>query len=186
MLNKWAKDLSGNRILRLLAGVEQDRERMIRAGRSPEDAPPRPGVGTFYDFLHHLHDGPIRKTCEHIERPSETERRRAKTPRRLDRRADRPKKAARKRGRPRKGEERPREETLSATERLVEELDRVRDLANPTDLLQRLSAILIDVAVQRSGRSGLLGDVNALVLGGDGSMLRTGANSQGKRACRHG
>jgi len=184
-LNKWAKDLSGSRILRVLAGIEQDRERMVRAGRDPGAARIRPGVGTFYDFLHHLHDGPIRKTCEHIERPSETERRRAKTPRRLARKAALPKKPARKRGRPRKGEERPREETLSATQRLVEELDRVQDLANPTDLLQRLSEILIEVAVQESGRRGLLGDVHSLVLGGDGSMLRTGANSQGKRICGH-
>ena len=184
-LNKWVNDLSGNRILRLLGGIEQDRERMIREGRSPEDAPTRPGVGTLYDFLRHLHDGPIRKTCEHIECPSETERRRAETPRRLARKADLPKKPARKRGRPRKGEERPREETLSATQRLVEELERVQDLANPTDLLQRLSAILIEVAVQESGRRGLLGDVHSLVLGGDGSMLRTGAASQGKRVCGH-
>ena len=184
-LNKWVNDLSGNRILRLLGGIEQDRERMIREGRSPEDAPTRPGVGTLYDFLRHLHDGPIRKTCEHIECPSETERRRAETPRRLARKADLPKKPARKRGRPRKDEERPREETLSAPQRLVEELECVQDLANPTDLLQRLSEILIEVAVRESGERGLLGDVTDLIVGGDGSMLRTVAASQGRRVCGH-
>jgi len=184
-LNKWADDLAGNRILRVLAGIEMDRDRMLRDGRKPGQIPLRPGVGTFYDFLHHLHDGPTRRTCEHVERPSETERRRARTPRRLARKADRPKKAARRRGRPRKGEEPPREETLSATQRLVEELERVSDLANPTDLLQRLSVLLIEVAVRESGDRGLLGDVNALVLGGDGSMLRTGASPQGKRVCGH-
>ena len=89
-LNKWADDLAGNRILRVLAGIEMDRDRMLRDGRAPEQVPLRPGVGTFYDFLHHLHDGPIRRTCEHVERPCETERRRARTPRRLARKADRP------------------------------------------------------------------------------------------------
>jgi len=56
-LNKWADDLAGNRILRVLAGIEMDRDRMLREGRAPERVPLRPGVGTFYDFLHHLHDG---------------------------------------------------------------------------------------------------------------------------------
>jgi hypothetical protein len=143
-------------------------------------------VGTFYDFLHRLHDGSVRKTCEHVEAPSESERRRAETPRTLDRKADRPKKPSRKRGRPKKGEEPPREETMSATARIVEELGRMRELANPADLLQRLSEILVEVAVRKSGERGLLGDVRALVIGGDGSKLRTGASPHGRRACGHG
>jgi hypothetical protein len=184
-LNKWADDLAGNRILRLFAGIEQDRKRMLRDGRVPAKLPLRPGVGTFYDFLHHLHDGPVRRTCEHIERPSESERRRALTPRVLHRKADRPRKPSRRRGRPRRGEERPREATLSVTARIVEELDHTREQANPMDLLQRLSEILIEVAVLPSGERGLLGDITDMVIGGDGSMLRTGAATKGKRVCGH-
>jgi hypothetical protein len=74
---------------------------------------------------------------------------------------------------------------MSATRRLVEELGHAKDLGNPMDLLQRLSEILIEVAVRESGERGLLGDVTKLTVGGDGSMLRTGAAAHGKRVCGH-
>ncbi|MFH1130651.1 MAG: hypothetical protein V1754_04910 [Pseudomonadota bacterium] len=51
-------------ILRVLCGIEAKKG--------------QPGVGTFYDFMHRINDGPLRKPCEHIERPSEDERRRAR------------------------------------------------------------------------------------------------------------
>jgi hypothetical protein len=64
---KWVRDLRSSRVLRVLCGLD------------PDEA--TAGVGTFYDFLHRLHDGPIRKTCEHVEQPSEGERRRSRSPR---------------------------------------------------------------------------------------------------------
>jgi hypothetical protein len=54
-INRWTRDLAANRVLRILPGL-------------PEDG--RPGVGTLYDFLHRLHDGPVRGSCEHQGAPA--------------------------------------------------------------------------------------------------------------------
>lgn len=181
-LNDWADDLAGSRILRVLAGID------------PEDEE-RPGVGTLYDFLGRLHDGPVRKTCPHAERPSERERRRARTPRRLSRKekaldAKKRKQESRRRKRRRQpdgtrlaGEA--VEQAASATERVVAELAATKERANPNDLLERLGQILLEVGVIESARRGLLGDVSHLAVGGDGSPLHTGANRHGRRACEH-
>ncbi len=96
----------------------------------------------------------------------------------------RKKRAAKKRKQSRP-EAPPPEKIVSVTERLVEQLEQSRELANPHDLLGRLAGILIDVAVLESAKKGLLGDMQELVIGGDGSMLRTGANRHGKRVCEH-
>lgn len=180
-LNKWAADLKGSRVLRILAGLGDD---------------PPPGVGTFYDFLHRLHDGPARKSCEHVVAPSEAERRRARTPRNPKRR---PKKAAKgkqkhargprnaRRGRrPDDGTPQAEPDTRAATDRLVAQLEQADRLDNPRDLLTRLGEILVEVALVESAQKGLLGDLGAIVAGGDGSPLRTGANRHGKRVCDHG
>ena len=61
----------------------------------------------FYDTLHRLHDGPIRKTWEHQDFSSEKERRRAKTARKIKRR---PKKKT-------------ADDLRSVTQKLVDELE---------------------------------------------------------------
>lgn len=182
-LNKWVRDLSASRVLRVLGGLGDER---------------RPGVGTFYDFFHRLHDGPVRKCCEHVERPSDNERRRAKSPR------SRPKKPPKKKGAP-KGtqseskKQRRRRKTqrdkdpvkqsaavdTRVTGQLVERLRAADQCANPDDLLGRLGDILLDVGVAESARRGLLGDLDALLVGGDGSPLRTGAARYGRKTCDH-
>ena len=50
-INQWVRDLRASRVLRILTGLAPDET--------------VPGVGTFYDFLHRLHDGPHRRYCEH-------------------------------------------------------------------------------------------------------------------------
>jgi len=191
-LNKWPKDLAGSRVLRVLAGIEQDRVRMVEEGCSLEDVPVRPGVGTFYDFLHHLHDGPVRSCCHcGVERPSETERRRSQVARKLRKKLKEQKAAQKCRaGRPRKTDPALSEqqepaalETVTAT--LLRELEAARDLPNPNDLLERLAELLLQTAVLESARRGLLGDLQALVVSGDGSSLRTGASPFGRRVCGH-
>jgi len=184
-INKWVADLAGSRVLRILTGLPDDK---------------RPGVGTLYDFMHRLHDGPIRRTCEHVERPSVVERRRALEPRPKPAKKDaRKKKEAAKKRKKTWARARRKSHTVkqapppdeaqadlgSVTERLVQELSKSEHLPNANDLLGRLSDILIDVAVLESAKRGLLGDVEALTLGSDGSPLRTGANRFGKRACDH-
>ena len=188
-INKWVPDLRASRVLRILAGLD------------PDESPP--GVGTFYDFLHRLHDGPIRRSCEHAERPSELERRRAATARKLKRRpkgkgarkssrSPNPSRSRKTRERRRKdaeaaqAESSPEFDPTTVTARLVAEINKAAEMDNPNDLLGRLAQILVDVAVLESGRRGLLGDLHQVVVGGDGSPLRTGANRHGKRVCGHG
>lgn len=203
--NKWIRDLAGNRVLRILAG--------LREGEWP-------GVGTLYDFLHRLHDGPIRGGCAHIERPSETERRSsrsARPPQRLEKAAaETEKKAAAealkteakkkaapppsKDSTPKKGKggrrarkQRKRDQAAveapadhgSVTADLVSELAKAASQANPNDLLARLAAILFAVGIQPSAARGLLGPVDKLTVSGDGSPLVTGASRYGKKKCDH-
>lgn len=167
-LNDWVADLKANRVLRVLASLPG------------EDAP---GVGTCYDFLHRLHNGPVRRACAHQDRPSDAERRRAETPRHLQK-AERPPKEKKKRGRRRKTDPAP-VVAPAVTERLVAELEQARALANPHDLLARLSAILLTVGVAASAQRGLLGKLSQVRAAGDGSALVTGASRQGKRVCGH-
>jgi hypothetical protein len=234
-INKWPDDLEASQVLRVLVGIDPSTRE-------------RPGIGTHYDYLDRLHDGPIRRSCPHQEKPSELERRRARTPRCLLKRKwaekaagkkerRRVKKVERKRqalektaheqqpsSREEAGESTPQEqttpvaeaqdepvapvastrqprrkrgdkskhapvseeETRLVTERLVAELEQAKGSPNPNDLLERLSRILMSVAVVESARRGLLGDITRLDIAGDGSPLRTGANRYGKRVCSHG
>jgi hypothetical protein len=174
-INKWVADLEASRVLQLLAGLDPDTER-------------RPGVGTFYDLLHRLHDGPMRRTCDHEERPSERERRRARSPQPARRGRKQKAKAAKPSGRKKrrkKGESAPDTAKEPASAKVAKELEAARELDNPDDLLARLSTLLVDVAVTESARRGLLGDLGHIVAGGDGSPLVTGASKFGKKTCEH-
>jgi len=180
-LNKWADDLRGSRVLRVLAGIPE--------GKS------RPGVGTMYDFLHRLHDGPPDRGVLPENRPSAVQRRRTRIARprkKKDKTAvpdgDRARRNARRAEAQRAAKEavhqtQARNET--ATARLVDELRAARDLSAATNLTQRLAAIVLAVAVDESARSGLLGKLPGLSVNGDGSLFRTGASPHGKRACGH-
>jgi hypothetical protein len=161
-------------VLQLLAGVMMDPRG--RAG---------PSVGTLYDFLHRLHDGPSRRPCPHGLRPSEAERRRARTPK-----ARRQRKHETKAGRRQRKKRRPHDPVTAesavaqgVTTKLVESLKECQTLPNPNDLLERLARILLEVGVKESARRGLLGDCAQLLVCGDGSALPTGANRHGRRTC---
>jgi len=162
-VNAWPGSLSGSRVLRLAAGLD------------PDDPGDRPGVGTFYDLMHRLHDGPQSPCrCTRGQRPSAQERERTKVPRPRQIRSNAP--GAADKNTP----------DTSATGRLVAALEAAGDQPTPTDLLARLSELLIKVAVNESARRELLGDPEALIVGGDGSPLVTGASGMGKRVCEHG
>ncbi len=174
-INKWTKDLKASRVLQVLAGFDPDEADL-------------PGVGTFYDYLHRLHDGPIRATCEHAERPSERERRRSRSPQPARVSRKQKAKAAKpsgRRKRRKKGDPVPDSVKESASARVAKELEDSRELDNPNDLLARLSTILVTVAVAGSAERGLLGDLDHIVAGGDGSPLLTGASKYGKKTCEH-
>lgn len=173
-INKWVPDLGASRALRAVAGLSDD----------------RPGVGTHYDFLARLHNGPIRTACEHQERPADAERRRAADPRPLQR-TERPP-APTKENKPDKKQRKRDKAAIEAavaepnvTEKLIAELQPREAHANPNDLLARLAGILREVGVKGSAARGLLGDVTKLAVSGDGSCLRTGASGYGRRVCDH-
>jgi hypothetical protein len=173
-LNKWVRDLRASRVLQLLAGVMMDPRG--RAG---------PGVGTLYDFLHRLHDGPSRRPCPHGLRPSEAERRRARAPKARKRRQQ-DTKAERRQRQQRRRHDPATAESISAqgvTAQLVASLKECQTLPSPNDLLERLARILLEVGVKESARRGLLGDCSQLLVDGDGSALPTGANRHGRRTC---
>lgn len=157
-INKWVKDLRGSPVFRAVSGLDL-------TGATP-------GVGTFYDFLHRLHDGPRRLVHGEPtpERPSAVERRRAMAP-------------VVGEGKPTKKEDHKANESM--TTRIVRELEAAKDQARGTDLLQRLSDILLEIAVKPSAERGLLGDIKNIIAHGDGSALTTGADRHGHKTCEH-
>jgi len=182
-INQWVPDLRGNRVLQRIAG--------LAGGKVP-------GVGTFYDFLHRLHDGDRRQ-----DRPSEEERRRAKSPQPKQKvktkappagkNADEQKpRAGKRRAKKTAGKDDSKAMAAaltqidgSVTEKLRAQLMAAKDLPNAMDLLNRLGLILLEVAVKPSATLGLLGDTSKIAAGGDGSVLPTGADKDGQRTCKH-
>jgi hypothetical protein len=168
-INKWVRDVKASRVLQVLGGIGLDGLDGV------------PGVGTFYDFMHRINNGPIRRSCSHIERPSDDERRRAASakarqrPKAKDRRAMKS-----KQGRKELGKRRP---AKNVTVELVSLLKEQKLEPNANDLLGRLSQVLIEVAVKVSAQKGLLGDLEALSVSGDGTPLKSGASRHGRRVC---
>lgn len=168
-INKWVKDLKASRVLRMLSGIEMD-------GRCGV-----PGVGTFYDFMHRLHDGALRRPCEHVQRPSEQQRRRALSAKsRQHVAADDQNAAKTKAGRKALGQKTP---AVSKTAQLCSILKETQLQGNANDLLGRLAELLLQVAVKVSAQKGLLGDTAALPISGDGTPLCTGGSRHGQRHC---
>jgi hypothetical protein len=173
-INAWVRDLKASRLLCVLCGIDPDQR--------------RPGVGTLYDFLHRLHNGPVRDCpCGHRLSPATMERRRAASPRpknnKPKKRQTKAKKKARMRQRKKDPVTAPATAEPSATRKLVQQLRETEGQQNPQDLLARLAELLLETAVVRSAEQGLLGSLDQLVACGDGSPLPTGTRGHGKRAC---
>lgn len=124
-----------------------------------------PGVGTYYDFLNRLVDGPYQPSCPHRVKPSSLE----KGLHQRNLKAEKDKNKMEEDGR-------------SKTVKLSDELLRTQALPNPTDLQSRLQTILNSLAIEASINRGLLEPEN-LVVSGDGSCLESGANPRGKPTC---
>lgn len=178
-INKWVPEARSCDWLTVLAGFASD---------------DFPGVGTLYDFLDRLHDGPVRGGCEHVVPPSVDQRRRAKTarPPRKKKEAAATKATKERRGvegktkKARKAEqERQRvvKRETGVTAKLAAELLATADQSLPESLETRLGRILLHVAVVPSGERGLLGDLAKMIVAGDGSSLVTGARPHGRRTC---
>jgi hypothetical protein len=131
-----------------------------------------PSVGAFYAFLDRLEDGPFLPSCSHRRKPSDIrklQRRRNLHNEKLDKQAHRLAIL---------------QHADSITQHLKDDLLDKQELPRPKGLLQRLEDLLIKLAVIPSAQRGLLGDLKALVLAGDGSALESGASCYGKPLCQ--
>ncbi|MFH1466963.1 MAG: hypothetical protein ABIO70_21450 [Pseudomonadota bacterium] len=155
-INRWVPRLRASELLRVLAGIEGTRS---------------PGVGTFYDYLARLFDGHLRRQAG-AELPSEQERARARQARNL--------RQERTEAKQKRKENAPKSTRLTTV--LVERIKAAAQARNPADLLETLASILATVAVQPSFAMGLLGEPGEIVIGSDGSPLRTGACRFGRKA----
>jgi hypothetical protein len=72
----------------------------------------------------------------------------------------------------------------SITHQLKDDLLRLTDQPRPKDFLSRLEDILINTAVIPSAQRGLLGNLDQLVVCGDGSALVSGSSCYGKASCQ--
>jgi hypothetical protein len=141
----------------------------LLAGFAAHDTP---CVGAFYGFLDRLENGPYQAPCPHRVPPAEL--RKGRHYRQLA--EEKQQKEAR------------RQQLLqqhdSLTHHLKAELTAREAEGRPRDLQQRLEDLLFQVAVIPSAQRGLLGDLQQLVVCGDGAALVTGASPTGHPTCQ--
>ena len=156
-ITKWAKALKANPRLARMAGFE------------PYDVPV---AGAFYAFIDRLEDGEYQKQCEHRIKPSKL--RKGKHLRNL---------ASEK-------EQRQKDAKADAaaydsiTQKLKDDLIASQDQPRPDDITKRLEDILMLCAIIPSAERGLLGNLEAITICGDGAALPTGASPHGKPNCK--
>ena len=134
--------------------------------------PHTPSVGAFYGFLDRLENGPYQPPCPHRVAPA-TLRKGAHY---------------RQLAEEKKQKEARRKLLLathdSLTQHLKAALTAQAAQPRPRDLQQRLEDLLFHLAVLPSAQRGLLGDLQQLVVCGDGASLVTGASATGRAACQ--
>jgi hypothetical protein len=136
----------------------------ILAGFSPDDTP---GIGTYYDFLKRLVDGPYQKPCPHHVR--KTKMLTGLHQRNL--------------GREKAAQKDQRDSCHSQSEKLVEELLANSHEPRARDLSALLENLLIRVAIMPTIEQGLVTDLHNLIVSGDGSILTSAASARGKPTC---
>ena len=141
----------------------------ILAGFEPHQTP---SLGALYLFIDRLEDGPFQALCPHRVLPSA--QRKGKHLRNL------------KQEKAEKEEHRKRilAECDSISRQLKDQFLARASQPRPDDFLKRLEDSLITTAVIPSANRGLLGDLNQVVVCGDGSALVTGASYSGKASCQ--
>lgn len=136
----------------------------VFAGFAPENTP---GIGTYYDFLKRLIDGPYQKPCPHLVRETQFLAG-------LHRRNLASEKSARKEQ---------CDSSHSQSEVLANELLENTEQPRVTGLSKLLEDLLIRVAIMPAIQEGLVTDLNNLTVSGDGSVLCSAASPRGKPAC---
>lgn len=150
-LTDWAAEVRSDSILAVVCGF---------GTKKP------PSVGSYYNLMKRLEDGPYVPKCRHRIRASEM--RRAQAPFRM------PKV---------KPTEKKKTAPAGVLERLTEKLRKNKGEPCPKDLERILNEILHVVAVKPSSERGIIEDMEKLTLAGDGSTVPSGACSNGKNTC---
>jgi hypothetical protein len=145
--SKWVKTTRTHLVMASLCGF------------TPEETP---GVGTYYDFLDRLEDGPWKKRCVHDIRPSQLE--------------------AGPHLRNLKAEKFDEDQEGHKSAQLVEILLNQVEQPNPDDLQNRLQSYFHEIALEPSIKKGLI-EPQKLDITGDGSTVVSGAAENGKPAC---
>ncbi len=136
----------------------------IMCGFEPGDTP---GIGTYYDFMQRIIDGPYQKPCQHTVRRSAYS-----TGRHL--------RDLKEEKQTRKSEIDPNH---SQSEKLVKELIPLSDNPRPNDFHKIIEDLLIKTGVIPSVEAGLIPNLENVIISGDGSILKTAASANGKAAC---
>lgn len=147
--------------------VDRTREKpllAILAGFDPEDVP---GIGTYYDFINKIIDGPYRKRIAGEMRRSEYN---AKRHDRHLKKESEDKKAQRDAGR-------------TASQKLADKLLAEAGQSRTEDFRKILEDLMVLIGILPSVEAGLIEDLHHLAVTGDGSILQTGASPNGKPTC---
>lgn len=136
----------------------------VLAGFTPGNTP---GVGTYYDFMRRIINGPWRKPCGHNVRRSDS------VTKRHVRDIPAEKEAKKEKQDPR----------CSQSEKLAGELLAGSGKPRMNDFLKALEDLLILVGVIPSVEAGLITALENLTISGDGSILGTAASPHGKKVC---
>lgn len=126
-----------------------------------------PGIGTYYDFMKRLIDGPYHKPCEHILRPSSY--------------------CSGSHLRHLQKEKEDKKLSLdphnSQSEALAKKLLADSQSPRPDDFYRILEDMQLLVGLQPSIEQGLIIDLNNITASGDGSILQTAASAFGRPSC---
>jgi hypothetical protein len=132
-ITEWIKQVRSVPLLAILAGFD------------PDDTP---GVGTCYDFMRRIIDGPYHKPCEHIVRRSTLNA--ARHQRNIPDEKERKKED--------------RDPNQSQSEKLVQELLPLADQPRADDFQKILEDLLIQVGVIPSIEQGLITGLEKLIV----------------------
>ena len=136
----------------------------ILTGFSPHDTP---GIGTYYDFLKRIYDGPYQKPCKHINKKSDTL-------------AGLHKRNIKKESEDKKNSFYPYN---SQSKKLAEKLLANAYNPRPDDYLKILDDLLLKLGLLPTIKQGVLSETEQITISGDGSILKTNASGNGKPAC---
>lgn len=151
-ITNWVSRTRSNALLAVLAGFAPDNT---------------PGVGTYYDFINKIIDGPYHKRLEGQVRRSEYNAK--KHHRHLKKESD-DKKAQKEAGQ-------------TASRKLVDQLIAEADHPRKDDYTKILEDLLLTVGLLPTIEGGFLDNLQNLTVTGDGSILESAASADGKPTC---